>query len=395
MKTDPRNRRSPTTLALLVGAAMLATAGCGRHDPEAAEAARPVVLAAKAIRADLARELVFQAEFQPRFAVDLHARVAGFVRTLAVDVGDRVKAGQVLAELDIPLLKEDLARSQAALRRSEADSQRARVAYEEAHLAFTRLQSVARSQPKLLAPQDLDVASSKDRTAAAALTSAQEQVQVARSELDRLRAEETDTRLLAPFDGVVTQLHASPGDLVQGGMAPSGQAKALVRLAQLDRLRLVFPVSVSHVGLIRTNDLLEIRLDDGRKLAGRIARLSREVSMSTRSMQVEADMPNDDLALIPGAYASVMLQAERRAGTLVVPVEAVNRRQSASVLMVGADGVVAERVVKIGLETPAQTEILDGLKEGDLVLLGAAGRIKAGQKVEPKLKEAMHAEDKP
>ncbi len=386
--SPPLYRRfSFRALAGLAAATALLCSGCGHHSTDATETSRPVVAAAKVTRSDLARELVFAAEFQPHFAVDLHARVAGFVRALDVDIGDRVKAGQVLAELDIPLLKEDLARARASLRRSEADSQRARIAYEEVHLAFTRLQAVAQSQPKLVIPQDLDAASSKERAAAAAATAAQEQVQVAQFELDRLLAEEADTRLLAPFDGVVTELHANPGDLVQGGTSPSGQAKALVRLAQLDHLRLVFPVSVSHIGLIRTNDLLTIRLEDGRKLEGRIARFSHEVNMVTRSMQVEADVANDDLSLVPGMYASALLQTEQRHQVLVVPIDAVNRRQSLSVLTVGADGVVAERVVQIGLETPVQTEILSGLKEGDLVLLGAAGRVKAGQKVEPKLRD--------
>ncbi|HTH50156.1 MAG TPA: efflux RND transporter periplasmic adaptor subunit [Candidatus Limnocylindria bacterium] len=383
-----RFRFAAVALTALMGSAGLLFSGCDRPPAASAEGSRPVVSATKVTRGDLARELVFPAEFQPHFAVDLHARVAGFVRTLDVDIGDKVKAGQVLAELDIPLLKEDLARAHASLRRSEAESQRARIAYEDVHLAFTRLQAVAKSQPRLVAAQDLDAASSKDRTSAAAATAAQEQVQVAQSELDRLLAEEADTRLVAPFDGIVTELHANPGDLVQGGTSPSGQGKALVRLAQLDRLRLVFPVSVSHIGVIHTNDLLSIRLESGRLIEARIARFSHEVSMATRSMLVEADVTNDDLSLVPGMYAAATLKTERRNHVLMVPIEAVNRKQSPSVLTVGPDGVVAEQTVQTGLETPAETEILSGLKEGDLVLLGAAGRIKAGQKVEPKLKDA-------
>lgn len=389
MSPTPYRCRILRPLTALASFALLAFNGCSRAASETAAAARPVVAAARVARTDLARELVFQAEFQPRYAVDLHARVAGFVRTLAVDVGDRVKAGHLLAELEIPLLPEDLARARAVLRRSEAENQRARIAYEEAHLAFTRLQAVAQSQPKLLALQDLDVASSKDRTGASALTAAQEQVQVAQSELDRLLTEAADMRLVAPFDGVVTELHASPGDLVQGGTSPSGQAKALVRLAQLDQLRLVFPVSVAHVGLVRTNDPLTVRLEGGRTIEAHIARLSHEASMATRSMQVEADVSNADLSLIPGMYATAVLQTERRPHALAVPIEAVNRKQGSSVLTVGADGVVTEHVVQTGLETPDRIEILTGLNEGDVVLLGAAGRFKAGQKVEPKITDSV------
>src|SRR5258708_22686333 len=217
-------QRRGTILLSLSGLIVLGV-GCSRRSAEDAD--RPTVAVAKVLRADVAKELTFQAECRPWFSVYLHPQVSGFVRSLAVDIGNQVKAGQLLAQLEIRLLKEDLARGDASLRRSMEDAKRAQAAYDETHMGYTRLQAVAKAQPKLLAQQDLDAAVAKDQGAAAAVAGAQEQVQVAQAELDRFRAQERYTKLIAPFDGVITRLDAKPRDVVQSG-AVSGQGKLLV-----------------------------------------------------------------------------------------------------------------------------------------------------------------------
>lgn len=371
--------------APLLAAVLLAAGGCQPGGSDAKEA-KPVVAVTRVVRADLARELSFQAEFRPWFTVDLQAKVAGFVKALAVDIGDRVKAGQVLAELEIPRLAEDIARAEANVRRSDSEVQRARAAFDDAHQTYNRLMGVAKSQPRLLAQQEIDSATARDRGAAAALAAAQQQVQVSQAELDRLKSELGDTKIVAPFDGTVTRLDASPGGFVQGGLTPSGQARPLLRLAQLSRLRLSFPVSISYASLIHEGDPVEIRFSDGRRLTNRVARFSHEVSPADRMMAVEADVPNDDLAIIPGVYATAVIRPERREMTLVTAIEGLIRKGGqTTALVVTANGVVENRVVKTGLETSKRVEALDGLKEGDWVVIGGAGRVKEGQTVEPKI----------
>ena len=122
---------------------------------------------AKIERSDLMRELTVQAEFRPMQEVELHAKVAGFLEKIVVDVGDHVEAGQLIAELEIPELNADLAHSRAGVSRSDAEVKRAEAANQEAHLAYTRLAEVNKQQPNLLAEQDLDAALSKDLVAAA------------------------------------------------------------------------------------------------------------------------------------------------------------------------------------------------------------------------------------
>jgi RND family efflux transporter MFP subunit len=162
----------------------------------------------------------------------------------------------------------------------------------------------------------------------------------------------------------------------------------LVRLSQNDRLRLVFPVSVSFVSKINIGDPVEIRLDSiNRVLNGKVARSTRKVETATRTMEVEVDIPNADLSLIPGMYASVLLRLDRRDKALVVPVEAVSRQKIATVFVVNPQNKIEEHTISLGLETPHKLEVLAGLHENDLVMIGSRSQVKAGQQVEPKLIE--------
>ena len=121
---------------------------------------------AKVTREDLKQTLTISAEFRPYQEVSLHAKVAGYVQWISVDVGDRVKEGQVLAKLDVPELKNDLQKDIAALQASREEVSRAQANYDQTHLAYTRLEAVAQEHPKLVAQQEVDDAKAKDQNAA-------------------------------------------------------------------------------------------------------------------------------------------------------------------------------------------------------------------------------------
>ena len=162
----------------------------------------------------------------------------------------------------------------------------------------------------------------------------------------------------------------------------------LLHLSQNDRLRLVFPVPASQVPKVNLGDPVEIRVESPpRKIPGQIARYSREIQANTRTMEVEVDVANADLSLVPGMYASVSLSQDRRPNTLSVSLETVSRQDPPSVLVVGADGRIERRLVTLGLETPERIEVLTGLKENETVVLGGRGRFQAGQKVHPQKRE--------
>jgi membrane fusion protein, multidrug efflux system len=159
-----------------------------------------------------------------------------------------------------------------------------------------------------------------------------------------------------------------------------------VRLSQLDRLRLIFPVSMSYVSQVKVGTPVEVRVQNReRPLLGEVARITHKIEMATRTMDVELDVPNSDLMVIPGMYASVKIKLDLREHTLALPIQAVARGQTPSVFRLNSDYQIEERPVKLGLETPTRLEIMAGLQENDLVMMGSRAQVRPGQKVEPKL----------
>ena len=353
-------------------------------------AERPVVAAAKVIRGEMAQDAAFQAELRPYQEIELHAKVTGYLDNIKVDAGDIVKEGQVLAVLDVPELKTDIDHALASERRSKAETARAQAAYEDAHLAYTRIVAADTAKPNLIAQQDIDAAKAKDRAAAAALDAAKEQEKVSAAEVKKLQIMEDYTKITAPFNGVVTKRYADTGALIQAGT--SGGSQPLVRLSQNDRLRAVFPVSSSFVARIKEGDPVDLQIPSLNKtIPGKVARFSRKVDTSTRTMDVEVDVANDKLTLIPGIYATAQVKIDRHPEALSVPIEAVAREKSgvATLFVIGKDHLIQERQVKTGLESASRVEILDGVQDGDVVLLGSRAQVKPGEAVEPKIVESQ------
>jgi RND family efflux transporter MFP subunit len=348
----------------------------------------PVVAAVKVERGDISREVTFDAELRPYQEVALHARVTGYIDVMKVEAGDSVKEGDVLAVLDAPESKIEIEHALASERRSVAEIARAEAAFDEAHSAYERLVKTSEAQPRLIAQQDIDAAKGRDRVSAAALDAAREQANVSSAEVKKLRTMLEYTKITAPFAGVITKRYCDPGALIQAGT--SSGTLPLVRLSQNDKLRVVFPVSISYVSAIKVGDPVEIRISAVNKtINGTVARFSRKVETATRTMDAEVEVANADLTLIPGIYASATLKTDRHEKTLVVPIEAVAREKGgASVFVINSGNKIEERQVTLGLETPTKLEITGGVKEGELVMIGSRSQIAPGQAVQPKLQDA-------
>jgi RND family efflux transporter MFP subunit len=330
--------------------------------------ADPVVAVVAVERADLSREIAVSAEFRPYAEVDLHAKVSGYVRKINVDFGDRVKAGELLAVLEIPELHEELAHALATRQRAQAN-------YRDTHLAYTRLLAVNRQHANLVAQQDVDTSEAKDATAAGELAAAEADVDKDQTLVDY-------TRIIAPFDGVITKRYAEPGSLIQAGTASQTQAMPLVRLSDNYRLRLDFPISVDYVQGIRIGDPLSVRVESlgGKTFTGRVARFTQVVDESTRTMTAEMELDNSALELVPGMYAAVILKTEQHPHALAIPIEAVPPGGK-TVYVIDAQHQIAARTVTLGLETATKYEVLSGLQAGDLVMTGNPAQLRPGQRV--------------
>ncbi len=388
-------------LMLIAQAALFS--GCSRtqavqaHDPKTADIL--TVAVAKAAITDLSRGLVLTAEFKPYQEIDVMAKVAGYVKEIYVDAGDRVKQGQVLAVLEVPEMADDLRRAQAAVDRSNSEVARAedelhrsQSAHEISHLSYTRLDKVAQQRPGLVAQQEIDDAHGKDLVSEAQIASAKsslaasrQQVDVHKAELSKTRTMMDYTRVTAPFAGVITKRYADTGSMIQAGTASQTQAMPVVKLSQNAMLRLILPVPESAVPNVRIGQQVEVKVPSlNRGFPGRVARFSEKVQLSTRTMDTEVDVPNPSLVLVPGMYAEVNLTLMAKNNVLAVPVNAVDA-ESSSVMAITSENRIEVRKVKLGLETAERVEIQSGLREGDLVVIGNRGGLQAGQAVQPKI----------
>lgn len=393
--------RTPLLVPLLI---VVLTAGCSRT-PEgspatAAGTASIPVAVAEAKPADLSQSLTLTAEFIPFEEVDVMAKVSGYVRKIYIDVGSRVSEGQTLAELDVPEMRADLVRSEADIQRRSAevarakdDVRRAQSGVDMTHVTYERLANVAKTRPGLIAQQEIDDARGKDLMADAqvagsrsTLLAMQENVNVAMAEHDRLKAMYAYTKVTAPFAGVVTKRYADTGSMIQAGTASQTQAMPIAKLSRNNMLRLILPVPESAVPTIKIGSKVAVRVPSlSRNFDGRVARLSEKIQTGTRTMDVEVDVPNPQLILIPGMYAEVDLGLAERKGVLTVPLTARAEEGDHSVVyVVNAKNQIEIRRIQIGLETEDTMEIRSGLAEGDLVVIGNRSSLKQGLTVEPK-----------
>lgn len=360
---------------------------------------------ATAERRDIAETLIIAGAFKPFQDVDVHAKVAGYIRHIYVDVGDHVKEGQTIADLEIPELAAQLTGADAAvraakeqIRRMEGEVQRAQSTHSAAHAAYGRLKQAADSRAGLVAQQEVDDAQAKDLGSEAQVSSAEAELAAAKQQLEVAQANQKQytaltgyTRISAPFAGVVTNRYADTGALVAAGTSSSTQAIPVVRLAQVSKLRLVLPIPESAAAQIRLGDGVNVRVEAlHRDFKGKVARFASALDQQTRTMETEIDFENKDGQLLPGMYTEAKIALASKNNVLTVPLEAISRNGSdATVLAVNPQNVVEEKHVTLGLEDNSGIEIVSGLNDGTKVVIGNRSEFRAGEKVLPTPIQAM------
>jgi len=364
-----------------------------------------VAATVKVERRNLGTPLTLAGAFKPFQDVDIHAKVAGFIKTIYVDVGSRVKEGQTIAVLEVPELEAQLAGANAAVRRAQeeitraqGDVERAKSSYMALHAMHERLNQAAQQKEGLVAQQEVDDAQAKDLGAAAqvssakaALNAAEQALEVAQANQKQYMALSAYTRITAPYTGVVTVRYADTGSLIASGTATSTQSEPVVRLAQISVLRLVLPIPESIAGKIQAGDPVKVRVQAlNQDFVGKVTRCAEALDPQTRTMHTEIDFQNSDGKLMPGMYVEATVPQVLKQNVLTLPLEAVEMSGSSegSVLLVNAENSLEERKVKLGLEGSTRIEILAGLNEGDRVVVGSRNEFRSGMKVKPKEMES-------
>jgi len=359
----------------------------------------------KVVKKSLGRDITLSSELVPFQEIDVYAKESGYVKKLLVDYGAHVKAGQVMAILEIPELEAQLREDEAEIKnannqvtRAQHELGRYQAQYKALHLQYTRLSGVFQSQPGIVAQQEVDDAQGKDLAASsqvdagqAALESSQSQMAVAKAKLAHDQSLFDYSKITAPFSGVVTQRFANLGTLVQAGTNSSTQALPIVRLSQDDLFRLVIPVPESYVRFIRVGDAVDVRVPSlNRTFKGKVARFSVDVREDTRTMHTEVDVRNPDHLLVPGLYAEADLTLEHKEDIPAIPLQALNHEGNKStVFVVNGNSELEDRQVTLGIQTANDAEVVAGLHQGEMVVVSDFAGLKAGEKVTPQVVSVM------
>ena len=399
MRTLPALRKLRCAFPLAAAVSLtFAAAGCQSKTQVAA--APPAAAVSPVQRGDISHILSLAGQFQPYQVVDVHAKVSGYLKHIYVDIGDKVHAGQTLGVLEVPELnaqfrstQSEEARSKDEITRAQNAVARARSMHSALQADYDRLTKAAKAQPGLIAQQELDDAQSKADASQAqidesesALSASRQGSDTAHADMERVGDLQAYTTINAPLDGVVIWRYADTGALIQSGTSSDVQSMPLIKLSQSDLLRLRLPVPEDAVGYVHEGDTLQIRIDAlNRSISGKIARFTRNVSLDTRTMETEVDVPNKDLSITPGMYANVYLQLAHKENILTVPLLAVQRTtgNQATVMTLDPQNHVQLRPVTLGVQGSILVEVLSGLQQGDRVVLGDRNKYQPGERVTP------------
>lgn len=334
------------------------------------------------------RTLRISGELAAFESATLSTKVAGRLDELAVDLGSRVKKGDLLARIDAHDYELRLTQAEAALgaararlglsladgdEKDDVDPERvavvvqARTALDEAVREEKRVDEMVHSGVGTQAASDsahsaVLLAQAKLQDSLEEVQNRRAQVRQRRADLALARSQLADTKVLAPFEGAVVARLAGTGDFLSAG-AP------IARLVRDDPLRLRLDVPEYAAAGVRGGQRLRAQLEDGKLVEGLVARVSPELGARNRTLQVEGELPNKDGALRPGSFARVEVVLDPAARTLVVPPEALLRFAGLDKLFEVVDGKALERRVRVGRVEARRIEILEGIAAGaELVL---------------------------
>ena len=377
-------------LTVRLGAVLLAGAtlcGCETRTatpPAAATAAAEpkAIEVATVTRQPLDVQLTLPGELRAYQSVDIHPRVTGFVKSISVDRGSHVRAGQEIAVLEAPELTAQRAQAQSALQQADAKLQAARSKAAGDRSTFERLKA-ASATPGVVAGNDVTLAERAAESSRSEVVAAESAVESARQILAATREMESYLRITAPFDGVVTSRNVHPGALV--GPAGGGAA-AMVTVAQTHRLRLIVSLPEAYTGQSTpgAGGSFSVSADPGHSWTAQVARAAESLDAATRTMAVELDVANADGKLAPGAFCQVHWPVRRTEPSLFVPSGSVASTTGRTFVIRIRNGKTEWVDVKTGLSAGNTIEVFGSLAAGDTIAARGTDELRPGTPVRQK-----------
>jgi RND family efflux transporter MFP subunit len=294
----------------------------------------------------------------------IFAQTSGYLRKWYFDIGAKVKAGDVLAEIDTPEVDQELAQAQAQLKVAQSALNLAEVTYRRSQDLFKRL---------VIAGEDFD-------TAADTYRENQATVMADQAIINRLEALEEFKIIRAPFNGIVTARNTDLGDYIA-----AGSGTQLFRMQQTSPLRVYVNVPQDFADLVKIGTEGDLTLEEfpGRKFVGHVTNTAKAIDPTSRTLLTELQVPNETGELFPGAYALIALQASDNTGILTIPSNALLfRMEGTAVGVVDANGQVEIRKVTTNLNLGDKLEISQGLSETDQVIVNPSDSLATGMTVE-------------
>lgn len=361
------------------------------------------------------------------FEAELYAKVGGYLKKLYVDIGDQVKQGQKLAEIDVPemlkaserqeaevvRLQHEKVRSDAAIIVARARIEQAQAGIEEAEARvaadkseYERIKELVESKATTQRLHDetlnrlraseaalsskkasYNVAQAELKVALATAASAEAATRVAQRQLEELNILVEYATLRAPFDGIITGRTVDPGDLVQNGQnASRAEKKPLFTIVQIDKVRVQVPIPERDVVFADVGDKAQFKHGalPGGAVEGEIARVSKSLDPITRTMMVEVDLPNPNHKMLPGIFGQMTILLEESPDRFVLPAACIRNGENSGgshVCVVDSGNKVRLVPVTTGLDDGHQIEIISGLTGGEQVVMGMLGRLLPNQTV--------------
>jgi membrane fusion protein (multidrug efflux system) len=362
---------------------LLALSGCGGNAPaqtteKAASAGPQTVEVVKVVEQPLTVTLSLPGELTPYQTVALYSRVTGFVKTIGVDRGSRVRAGEQLAALEAPELVAQKAEAQSKLHSAEAQLAATRSKAEATASTYEKLKA-ASATPGVVAGNDVVLAQKAVEADQGQIAAAEQNVEAARQALMSVSEMEGYLRITAPFSGIVTERNVHPGALV-GPTGGPGPATPIVRIVESNRLRLVIPVPEAYTAGMTNGASLTFTVAayPGQTFRGTVSRISQSVDVATRTMAVELDVNNANGRLAPGTFCQVTWPVRRTAPSLLVPNGSVASTTGRTFVIRVRGGRTEWVDVKTGLASGPLVEVFGDLKAGDEIAARGTDELKGG-----------------
>ena len=399
----PPSRRTLWLMALVLTALIVTgfvTGYIPHHRREAmlvAEAvtssqALPIVTVVNVERSPGSSTLILPGSIEPVTEAPVLARASGYIKRRYVDIGDRVRAGQLLAEIEAPELDHQVQQARAAveqtssgLEQANANLQQGKANEQLAKVTAERWSNLVKKG--VVSRQDNDTYQAQYAAQQASVHALEKAVLVARSNiaaaqanLSRLSELQGYKSVYAPFAGVITLRNVDVGALV------SEASTLLFRIAQTDRLRTYVYVPQSEAGSVHVGQAARLIVPDlsGRRFSGSVTRTASALDPSTRTLLTEVQVPNADGALLPGMYTQLALETPRKDPPLLIPGDTLVVRAAATqVAVVGGDRIVHFRRLQLGRDYGDKIEVLSGLEAGQQVIVNPGDTVQEGAKVNP------------